>query len=80
MKDDVWPNVANFGVGWFLFWLAVLGAVIALNGCASAPQPLPTLESEIYRACAEACPGGDAFIVENARDVACYCRKSPEGT
>ena len=84
MDDDSWPKVANFGVGWFLFWLTVLGAVIALNGCASAPKAImvphicgPSTDSVHYQKCLADCPEGGAFVVESAKDVSCVCRKNP---
>jgi hypothetical protein len=62
-------------------------ALPLLLGCA-APQPVikmvphicaPISDSPAFQKCKADC-AGDAFIVENASDTACYCRKTPEGT
>jgi len=64
--------------------------LLLLVACAGAPPVppeirmiphicAPTRDSPAFQKCRADCEG-DAFIVENAIDTSCYCRKTPEGT
>lgn len=91
-EDDysVWRVVGEFGIACTMIALILL-AVMAM-GCAEAPvvQPprvimvphvcQPTVDSPAFQKCSADCPEGKAFVIENANDTACYCKKQKEGT
>jgi len=70
-----------FACGLILLAMACMGLAMLMGGCAAPPKPIPIrIDSGGYRACVESCPDGEAFVIENAHDIACFCRKRPEGT
>jgi len=65
--------------------MRVLLLLLLLTACATPTRIMvphvcvPSRDSPAFQKCKADCEG-DAFIVENAADTACYCRKPPEGT
>jgi hypothetical protein len=92
MNDDysVWRTISEFGIATAM--LAIVFLLLFAMGCTTAPVVAPPrvlmvphvcqpmVDSAAFQKCAADCPEGKAFVVENANDTACYCKKPKDPT